>query len=51
MHWQLHKVGMEHMTDAGRLAIWDVQLATALSALDLKPTQDRPRWLVFPFYG
>lgn len=30
---------------------WDVKLSAALTALGITPTQDGPRWLVFPFYG
>ncbi len=30
---------------------WDAKLAAALTALGITPTQDRPCWLVFPFYG
>ncbi len=30
---------------------WDAKLTAALSALGLTPTQDGPRWLVFPSYG
>jgi hypothetical protein len=30
---------------------WDVKLAAALTALGITPTQDGPKWLVFPFYG
>lgn len=30
---------------------WDGKLAAALTALGLTPTQNGPRWLVFPFYG
>jgi hypothetical protein len=42
---------LEFMLGAGRLAKWDGQLDAALSQLGLQPTQDRPRWLVYPFYG
>jgi hypothetical protein len=30
---------------------WDAQLAAALKALGITPTQDGPKWLVFPSYG
>lgn len=30
---------------------WDTKLAAALTALGITPTQDRPKWLVFPSYG
>lgn len=41
--------------DAAALAAprpeWDAKLAAALAALGIHPTQDRPRWLVYPCYG
>lgn len=39
------------MSDPANLADWDAKLAAAVAALGLTPKQDRPRWLVFPFYG
>lgn len=30
---------------------WDTKLADALTALGITPTQDGPKWLVFPSYG
>ena len=30
---------------------WDAKLTAALAVLGITPTQDGPRWLVFPFYG
>jgi hypothetical protein len=30
---------------------WDAKLAAAVSALGITPTQDGPRWLIFPYYG
>lgn len=30
---------------------WDAKLSRALIALGITPTQDQPRWLVFPYYG
>jgi hypothetical protein len=31
--------------------LWDGKLAAALTALGVTPTQDWPKWLVFPSYG
>jgi hypothetical protein len=31
--------------------LWDTKLAAALTALGLTPTQDGPKWLVYPSYG
>ena len=31
--------------------LWNTKLADALSALGITPTQDGPKWLVFPSYG
>jgi hypothetical protein len=33
------------------LPLWNEKLTAALSALGLTPTQDGPKWLVYPFYG
>jgi hypothetical protein len=30
---------------------WDTKLASALTALGITPSQDGPKWLVFPSYG
>ena len=30
---------------------WDAALTTAIRALGITPTQDGPKWLVFPSYG
>lgn len=30
---------------------WDAKLAAALRVLDFTPTQDGPKWLVYPTYG
>jgi hypothetical protein len=30
---------------------WDAKLSAALTALGITPTQDGPKWLVFPSYG
>jgi hypothetical protein len=45
------KLDLTYMTGEGRLAKWDAKLAAALSVLGLTPTQERPQWLVYPFYG
>lgn len=31
--------------------LWDTKLAYALTALGITPTQDGPKWLVYPSYG
>ena len=31
--------------------LWNTKLADALAALGITPTQDGPKWLVFPSYG
>lgn len=31
--------------------LWDTKLAAALTALGITPTQDGPKWLVYPTYG
>ena len=30
---------------------WDAKVVTALTALGITPTQDCPKWLVYPSYG
>jgi hypothetical protein len=39
------------MRDQPAALRWDATLAAALQVLGLTPTQDGPKWLVFPFYG
>ena len=44
-------IDMAELAEAPHIQGWDARLAAASQALGITPTQDRPRWLVFPFYG
>lgn len=44
-------VDLDELTNRPAYEGWDMRLADALTALGITPTQDGPRWLVFPSYG
>jgi len=44
-------VDLGELTNRPSYEGWDIKLADALTALAITPTQDGPKWLVFPSYG
>lgn len=44
-------VDLDELTNRPAHEGWDTKLADALTALGITPTQDGPKWLVFPSYG
>jgi hypothetical protein len=44
-------VDLDELTNRPSYEGWDTKLADALTALGITPTQDGPKWLVFPSYG
>lgn len=50
-HWGSAVLDLDELRDRPAVEGWDAKLAAALAALGITPTQDRPRWLVYPSYG
>ena len=44
-------VDLDELTNRPGYEGWDTKLADALAALGITPTQDGPKWLVYPSYG
>lgn len=44
-------VDLAHLAAAPEAQGWNAKLAEVLTVLGVTPTQDGPRWLVFPSYG
>lgn len=44
-------VDLDELTNRPAYEGWDTKLADALTALGITPTQDGPKWLVYPSYG
>ena len=44
-------VDLDELTNRPAYEGWDKKLTEALTALGITPTQDGPKWLVFPSYG
>lgn len=42
---------MAELTNSPAVEGWDAKLVAALTALGITPTQDGPKWLVYPSYG
>jgi hypothetical protein len=44
-------IDVDQLTNRPARENWDFKLADALTALGITPTQDGPKWLVYPTYG
>ncbi len=50
-YWGAEPVDVAELATRPAAEGWDGRLVAAIAVLGVTPTQDQPRWLVFPSYG